>query len=80
MEAQYAVRRVCGSHPDYREMNQLQMMLCYAYNPHLACRDAEQMDIEPMLISSLVFTLKTALGELMDAGNFRDFVAAYAYA
>ncbi len=80
MEAQYAVRRLFSSHPDYAEMNQLQTMLCHAYNPHLICHDSEWMDIEPLLITPLVNALKTALGELMDEGNFRDFVASWVYA
>ncbi len=73
----YASRHMTSSHPDYAEMNRIQMMLCYAYNPHLVIHEPEQMDIEPLLIPSLIDTLKTAQGELMEEGNFKDFQVAW---
>ncbi len=54
------------------------MMLCYAYNPHLVNHEPERMDIEPPLIPSLIDTLKTAQGELMEEGNWKDFHTAWA--
>ncbi len=78
MESDYALRSVVRSHPDYRELNWLQTLLCYAYNSHLTCPIPERMDIEPLLRPSLINTLKTAQGDLMDAGNFGDFKAAWA--
>ncbi len=73
----YASRRLTSSHPDYEELNRIQMMLCYAYNPHLAMQDPNEMDIDPLLIPSLIDTLKTAQGELMDDGNFKQFLDLY---
>jgi hypothetical protein len=78
MELDYALRSLPRSHPDYKEMNRLQTMLCCAYNSHLACRNPELMDMEPLLMPSLIYALKTAQGDLMDAGNFRDFRAVWA--
>jgi hypothetical protein len=78
MEATHAARRLLSSHPDYEALNGLQMMLCHAHNPHLACHNREWLDIEPLLMPSLIDALKTALGDLMDAGNFVDFKAAWA--
>ncbi len=80
MNQTYAPRRLTSSHPDYAELNRIQMMLCYAYNPHLAIHDADEMDIDPELIPAIIDTLKTAQGELMDDGNFEDFRAAWAAA
>ncbi len=80
MEAQHAARRVYSSHPDYQELNNLQTMLCHAYNPHLASQPPERMDVDESVVESLIQTLKTALGELMDEGNFKEFEAAWAYA
>ncbi len=77
MESNYASRHLLGSDPDYQELNRLQMMLCYAYNPQLAIRDPERMDIEPLMIPSLIHDLKRAMGQLMDEGNFREFRAAW---
>ncbi len=76
MESDYALRRLLKSHPDYKEMNRLQTMLCCAYNSHLVCHQPDRMDIEPLLIPSLIYALKTAQGDLMDAGNFTDVKAA----
>ncbi len=78
MNQAYASRHLTSSHPDYAEMNRIQMMLCYAYNPHLVVHDPNEMDIDQALIPSLIDTLKTAQGELMDEGNFRDFQVAWA--
>ncbi len=73
----YASRHLTGSHPDYAEMNRIQMMLCYAYNPHLAVHDPAELDVDPVLVPALIDTLETAQGELMDDGNFKDFEAAF---
>ena len=78
MENGYAIRRLRKSDPDYKEMNRIQMMLCYAYNPHLALHQPERMDVEPILVRSLIHDLKQVQGNLMDDGNFREFEAAWA--
>ncbi len=73
----YASRHLVSSDPEYGEMNRLQMMLCHAYNPHLAVQSPEMMDIDPVLIPSLIDTLKSAQGDLMEDGNWRDFQTAW---
>ncbi len=78
MESSYAVRRLLSSDPDDQELNRLQMILCYAYNPQLAISDPERLDVEPQMIPVLIHELKQAQGQLMDDGNFRDFAAAWA--
>ncbi len=78
MESNYAARRLLSSHPDYQELNRVQMMLCYAYNPHLAFGQPENMDIEPVMMPALIRDLKRAQGSMMDDGNFAEFRAAWA--
>ncbi len=78
MESKYATRRLVKSDPDFQEMNRLQNMICYAYNPQLIWHDKETMDIEPLMMPTLIDTLKTAQGDLMDRGNFEVFRAAWA--
>ncbi len=78
MESDYVARRVVKSDPDYKELNKLQMMLCHAYNPHLITHNDDFMDMDPVMIPSLIQTLKRAQGELMDDGNFRAFREVWA--
>ncbi len=69
MDKSYVPRRVLASHRDYRELDELQRLICIAFNP---CLYRGEIDMEEWQQLAAIYKLKTMQGDLMDDGAARD--------
>lgn len=66
-------RRILASHPDYEEINRLNLMRSILLNPnvHWNTHDQNMSELDRTVLLS---DIDSAIDEVLDGGIFRDFL------